>query len=168
MIDAHSVTKPTFNKLFRKTIKLYELLLNQLKQKSTCRFFVVKTLRSDFERLWKNCFEKFEFFKLCQLIVGKKHTMVAHKVIALVSGGKDSCYSMMECLNAGHSIVGLANLYPKDPTGACASIIDGILFLKCFFIENELDSYMYQTVGHQAIHLYAEAMGLPLFRGTVR
>jgi len=29
---------------------------------------------------------------------------------------------------------------------------------------DELDSYMYQTVGHQGIELYAEAMGLPLFR----
>lgn len=29
---------------------------------------------------------------------------------------------------------------------------------------DELDSYMYQSVGHQAIELYAEAMGLPLFR----
>ena len=26
---------------------------------------------------------------------------------------------------------------------------------------------MYQTVGHTAISLYAEAMGLPLFRGKV-
>lgn len=29
---------------------------------------------------------------------------------------------------------------------------------------DELDSYMYQTVGHQGVELYAEAMGLPLFR----
>lgn len=28
---------------------------------------------------------------------------------------------------------------------------------------DELDSYMYQTVGHQGVSLYAEAMGLPLF-----
>lgn len=26
---------------------------------------------------------------------------------------------------------------------------------------------MYQTVGHQAIDLYAEAMGLPLYRRTI-
>jgi diphthamide synthase (EF-2-diphthine--ammonia ligase) len=35
------------------------------------------------------------------------------------------------------------------------------------FSAHELDSYMYQTVGHTAISLYAEAMGLPLFRGQV-
>ena len=68
------------------------------------------------------------------------------KVVALVSGGKDSCYSMLQCVAAGHEIVGLANLRPKNQD------------------ENELDSYMFQTVGHQAIDLYAEAMNLPLFR----
>lgn len=33
-----------------------------------------------------------------------------------------------------------------------------------FQISDELDSYMYQTVGHMGVKLYAEAMGLPLFR----
>ena len=33
---------------------------------------------------------------------------------------------------------------------------------------DELDSYMYQTVGHHAIDLYAQAMDLPLFRGTIQ
>lgn len=33
---------------------------------------------------------------------------------------------------------------------------------------DELDSYMYQTVGHQAIDLYAEAMALPLYRRSIR
>ena len=40
--------------------------------------------------------------------------------------------------------------------------------LSSVFTENELDSYMYQTVGHQAIDLYAEAMNLPLFRGDIK
>lgn len=29
---------------------------------------------------------------------------------------------------------------------------------------DELDSYMYQTVGHMGIEMLAEAMGLPLYR----
>ncbi|KAG7466191.1 hypothetical protein MATL_G00162180 [Megalops atlanticus] len=70
------------------------------------------------------------------------------KVVALISGGKDSCYNMMQCVAAGHKIVALANLRPAENT-------------------DELDSYMYQTVGHQAIDLYAEAMGLPLYRRTI-
>ncbi|XP_060790585.1 diphthine--ammonia ligase isoform X2 [Neoarius graeffei] len=69
------------------------------------------------------------------------------KVVALISGGKDSCYNMMQCVAAGHTIVALANLRPAHT--------------------DELDSYMYQTVGHQAIELYAEAMDLPLYRRTI-
>ncbi|XP_066550415.1 diphthine--ammonia ligase isoform X2 [Amia ocellicauda] len=70
------------------------------------------------------------------------------KVVALISGGKDSCYNMMQCVAAGHQIVALANLRPATD-------------------KDELDSYMYQTVGHQAIDLYAEAMDLPLYRRTI-
>lgn len=36
------------------------------------------------------------------------------RVAALVSGGKDSCYNMMQCVAEGHEIVALANLHPKD------------------------------------------------------
>uniref|UniRef100_A0A0K8TRG8 Diphthine--ammonia ligase n=1 Tax=Tabanus bromius TaxID=304241 RepID=A0A0K8TRG8_TABBR len=66
------------------------------------------------------------------------------RVAAMVSGGKDSCYNMMQCVAEGHEIVALANLHPKD--------------------RDELDSYMYQTVGHMGIEILAEAMGLPLYR----
>ncbi|XP_007103636.1 diphthine--ammonia ligase isoform X2 [Physeter macrocephalus] len=74
------------------------------------------------------------------------------RVAALISGGKDSCYNMMQCISAGHQIVALANLRP--PENQVGS--------------DELDSYMYQTVGHHAIDLYAEAMALPLYRRTIR
>ncbi|XP_060558180.1 uncharacterized protein LOC132718499 [Ruditapes philippinarum] len=36
------------------------------------------------------------------------------KTVALISGGKDSCYNMIQCISEGHSIVALANLKPKD------------------------------------------------------
>ncbi|CAM0942888.1 unnamed protein product [Alopecurus aequalis] len=71
------------------------------------------------------------------------------EVVALVSGGKDSCFSMMRCLDYGHKVVALANLIPLD---------DAV---------DELDSYMYQTVGHQIVVCYAECMGLPLFRRRI-
>ena len=32
---------------------------------------------------------------------------------------------------------------------------------------DELDSFMYQTVGHNAVDLYAQAMDLPLYRGLI-
>lgn len=71
------------------------------------------------------------------------------RVIALVSGGKDSCYNMMQCVAAGHEVVALANLRPANH-------------------KDELDSYMYQTVGHEAIDLYSEAIGLPMYRRTIK
>uniref|UniRef100_A0A8C0ZPA4 Diphthine--ammonia ligase n=1 Tax=Castor canadensis TaxID=51338 RepID=A0A8C0ZPA4_CASCN len=74
------------------------------------------------------------------------------RVAALISGGKDSCYNMMQCIAAGHQIVALANLRPDETRVG----------------SDELDSYMYQTVGHHAIDLYAEAMALPLYRRTIR
>ncbi|ORX63156.1 hypothetical protein DM01DRAFT_1298162 [Hesseltinella vesiculosa] len=72
------------------------------------------------------------------------------KVIALISGGKDSAYNMMQCVNHGHEIVALANMKPPASSG-----------------KDELDSYMYQTVGHDAIHCYAECMDLPLYRRDI-
>ena len=33
------------------------------------------------------------------------------------SGGKDSCYNMMQCIAAGHQIVALANLRPAENQG---------------------------------------------------
>ncbi|ETN76517.1 hypothetical protein NECAME_03449 [Necator americanus] len=70
------------------------------------------------------------------------------EVVGLVSGGKDSCYNMMCAVNAGHRIVALANLHPGD--------------------RGELDSYMYQSVGSEGVHMIADAMRLPLYRAEIR
>jgi len=75
--------------------------------------------------------------------------MPPHRVVALVSGGKDSCYSMMKCVAHGHTIVAIANLHPAAHVG------------------EELDSFMYQTVGHAHIGAIAQAMELPLFRREI-
>ncbi|KAI3748450.1 hypothetical protein L6452_11521 [Arctium lappa] len=72
------------------------------------------------------------------------------KVVGLVSGGKDSCFAMMKCVQYGHEVVALANLLPAD---------DSV---------DELDSYMYQTVGHQIVVSYAKCMGVPLFRRRIQ
>ena len=39
--------------------------------------------------------------------------MESKQVVALLSGGKDSCYAMMKCIKHGHEIVALANLHPE-------------------------------------------------------
>ncbi|KAJ1966864.1 hypothetical protein IWQ62_002202 [Dispira parvispora] len=72
------------------------------------------------------------------------------KVVALLSGGKDSCYNMVECVRHGHDIIALANAHP-DPTLG----------------QDELDSYLFQTVGYDAVPMIAECMELPLYRRVI-
>lgn len=36
-----------------------------------------------------------------------------HKVIGLVSGGKDSCFNLMHCIANGHELVAVATLQPE-------------------------------------------------------
>lgn len=74
-------------------------------------------------------------------------------VVALISGGKDSFFSLLHCQANGHTIVALANLHPPDqgPGG----------------VAEDLDSFMYQTVGHQVIPCYEQALKLPLYRQEI-
>ncbi|XP_061854599.1 diphthine--ammonia ligase isoform X3 [Colius striatus] len=83
---------------------------------------------------------------------------------------------MMQCVAAGHQIVALANLRPAENTGEKNYKKMKISKRKAYTIckredtgqTDELDSYMYQTVGHHAIELYAEALDLPLYRGFIK
>ncbi|KAG6009527.1 hypothetical protein E4U21_002163 [Claviceps maximensis] len=112
-------------------------------------------------------------------------------VIALISGGKDSFYSLLHCIHHGHGIVALANLFPVDagrgqgdqgwgddelrvilpdqqqPTLALHSLLDSNDYNKKETADKDLNSFMYQTVGHQVIPLYAQATGLPLYRQPI-
>ncbi|KAK7745073.1 hypothetical protein SLS53_003308 [Cytospora paraplurivora] len=138
-------------------------------------------------------------------------------VIALVSGGKDSFFSALHCLENGHRLVALANLHPPSPpprgtssraaeTGSGGDIrgaagLSPDLGLAKLDLgaegkhdgenprrpdgadagvddgdddddddedeETDLNSFMYQTVGHQVIPLYAEATGIPLYRRPI-
>ncbi|KAL6768420.1 hypothetical protein ACKKBF_B39080 [Auxenochlorella protothecoides x Auxenochlorella symbiontica] len=72
------------------------------------------------------------------------------KVVALVSGGKDSCFTIMEVTRFGHEVVALANLLPME---------EGV---------DDLDSWMYQTVGHQVVAALGQCMGLPLYRRCIQ
>lgn len=77
------------------------------------------------------------------------------RVVGLVSGGKDSVYSLLECVRLGHTLVAIANLYPapRPPDGAPA---------------DELDSFMFQTVGAEVVTGLADCLGVPLFRIATR
>lgn len=72
------------------------------------------------------------------------------KLVALLSGGKDSCFNMMHCIANGHEIVALANLKPSESSH-----------------KYELDSYMYQTVGYDGIKYISECMGVPLYQNDI-
>ncbi|KAI1188082.1 hypothetical protein F5B17DRAFT_292614 [Nemania serpens] len=113
-------------------------------------------------------------------------------VIALISGGKDSFYSILHCQANGHRVVALANLHPsgaiedvvttasqqddQDEASAASSSRQqcsssqsetGDADVGATDGETDLNSFMYQTVGHQLIPLYARATGLPLYRQAI-
>ncbi|KAK0730693.1 hypothetical protein B0H67DRAFT_46756 [Lasiosphaeris hirsuta] len=158
-------------------------------------------------------------------------------VIALVSGGKDSFFSLLHCRANGHRVVALANLHPavlpSKPSGSSSAVVtiaipapapsttsaavsplvlasdvaigsssqlpqprarapaqakdenkdvrfqnsaldsrpSGATGNEVAGGENEdeqdLNSFMYQTVGHQVIPLYADATGIPLYRQAI-
>ena len=73
------------------------------------------------------------------------------RVVALISGGKDSTYNLCKCVDSGHEIVSLANLFPPNPEKS----------------GDEMDSFMYQTVGHSAIETYAQVLRIPLYRRAI-
>lgn len=64
------------------------------------------------------------------------------KVIALLSGGKDSCYTILKCRLHGHEIVAIGHITPP---------------------EEEADSFMYQSVASNAVSYIAEALDVQLF-----
>ena len=79
--------------------------------------------------------------------------MASLKVVCLISGGKDSLFSILHCLRNGHDVVALANLHP--PYSEDGKAVD------------DSESYMYQTIGHTVIPLFEKALGLPLYRQDI-
>lgn len=77
-------------------------------------------------------------------------------VIALISGGKDSLYSILHCIRNGHKVVALANLYPEPRQTPSTQDED-----------EDIDSFMYQTIGHSVIPLYEQALKIPLYRQPI-
>ncbi|BGP27571.1 hypothetical protein JCM10295v2_006543 [Rhodotorula toruloides] len=71
------------------------------------------------------------------------------KTVALLSGGKDSVYNLLHCVVNGHEPVAVASLGP--PAG-----------------KDELDSFMYQTVGHSGLATIAHALDLPFFSRAIK
>lgn len=70
-----------------------------------------------------------------------------HNFVGLISGGKDSIFAVRTLVLQGHSLVCLANLYPPN--------------------SYEVDSYMFQSVGAEAVPSLEEAIGVPLYRQPI-
>ncbi|CAD8175095.1 unnamed protein product [Paramecium pentaurelia] len=70
------------------------------------------------------------------------------KFLALVSGGKDSIFNIIRCIQEGHELVLLVNLYPKN-------------------IGKEADSFMYQSVGTNIIDAISQALDKPLLKREI-
>ena len=65
------------------------------------------------------------------------------------SGGKDSCYNMIQCVTEGHELVALANLYPKQK-GEIKDIYTAFDLSKCSLCKNTIinvviNYFMYTT-----------------------
>ncbi|KAF2405336.1 adenine nucleotide alpha hydrolases-like protein [Trichodelitschia bisporula] len=71
------------------------------------------------------------------------------QVLCLISGGKDSLYSLAHCERNGYVPVALGNLHPLLPD------------------TEDVDSFMYQTIGHAVVPLYSKLLGLPLYRRAI-
>lgn len=85
------------------------------------------------------------------------------KTIALLSGGKDSILAMLMAYRYGHEPAVIVNIVPVLPGDAEAAadaseVAQG----------HEIDSYMYQTVGFEAVDGIAACLKLPLRRACVR
>ncbi|KAF0987851.1 hypothetical protein HZS_6037 [Henneguya salminicola] len=67
-----------------------------------------------------------------------------HCFIGLISGGKDSIFAISKLVSMGHELVCLANLYPIN--------------------HEEIDSYMFQSVGSEVLARFDEIIGVPIYR----
>ena len=85
------------------------------------------------------------------------------KVVALISGGKDSIFAILHCNANGHEVVALGNLHPCNPTSRrlpnAGSQDAGD--------DEDINSHMYQTVGHFVIPLFEDALCIPLYREPI-
>ena len=87
-------------------------------------------------------------------------------IVALISGGKDSMFSLLHCLANGHKVIALANLYPAHQELDAFGVAQGSNLLRAPW-DRDVDSFMYQTAGHNLIPLYSDALGLPLYRQEI-
>lgn len=72
------------------------------------------------------------------------------KFVALLSGGKDSCYNIMKCIEYKHELICVANLYPL--------LNDN---------NEEINSYMYQSAAYNIVPIIAQCLNVPIIRRSL-
>lgn len=94
-------------------------------------------------------------------------------VVALISGGKDSFFSLHHCIANGHRVIALANLQPPSKLQSTTATANGNHSESAKdegtsdSLVTDLQSYMYQTAGHNLIPFYGEALELPLYLHSI-
>lgn len=87
------------------------------------------------------------------------------KIAALLSGGKDSIFSFMHCKGLGHEIIALGNLFPPvSVSDAGSSALNSPTESSNDGDKDEVDSWMFQSIGHDLIAGIAKCLDLPLYR----
>lgn len=84
------------------------------------------------------------------------------KTIALLSGGKDSILAVLMAYRYGHEPAVVVNIVPALPGGA------GTTASEAATAGHDIDSYMYQTVGFEAVDAIAACLQVPLRRACVK
>lgn len=89
------------------------------------------------------------------------------RFVALVSGGKDSFYSILEAIRQGHELVACGHLAPAPAAAAARKVGDNEVAEE--EAEEEEESYMYQTAASECIPtLVEECLGVPLYVRELR
>ena len=87
------------------------------------------------------------------------------RFVALVSGGKDSFYSILEAIRQGHELVACGHLAPAPAAAAARKVGDNEVEEEA----EEEESYMYQTAASECIPtLVEECLGVPLYVRELR
>lgn len=73
------------------------------------------------------------------------------RFVALVSGGKDSCFNIAKCISHGHELVCLANLCPPRE-----------------FLGDDMDSFMYQTAASNVLSAFSACFGVPMVQVPIK
>ncbi|KAK6501886.1 hypothetical protein TWF481_009705 [Arthrobotrys musiformis] len=77
--------------------------------------------------------------------------------VALISGGKDSFFSLLHSNANGFQVIALANLHPPVQSSQTPDNDDS----------DDLNSFMYQTVGYTVLPHYPSILNIPLYRAAI-